>query len=68
MDRYRLTFGYADMPAVMKVLKDLDMEKNSMTTELDCMIDFNLSMNRSEELQKALSDWTTAELVHLGRT
>jgi len=39
-----------------------------MTTEADCMIDFNLSMNRSEELQKALSDWTTAELVHLGRT
>jgi uncharacterized YigZ family protein len=68
MDRYRLSFGYADMPSVMKVLKDLDMEKNSMTTEAACMIDFNLSMNRSEELQKALSDWTTAELVHLGRT
>ena len=68
MDRYRLSFGYTDMPAVMKVLKDLDMEKNSMSTEADCMIDFNLSMNRSEELQKALSDWATAELVHLGRT
>jgi len=68
MDRYRLTFSYADMPSVMKVLKDLDMEKNSMSTVADCMIDFNLNMNRSEELQKALSDWTTAELVHLGRT
>lgn len=68
MDRYRLTFSYADMPSVMKVLKDLDMEKNSMSTEADCMIDFNLNMNRSEELQKALSDWTTAEIVHLGRT
>jgi hypothetical protein len=68
MDRYRLTFGYADMPAVMKVLKDLDMEKNAMTTEADCMIDFNLRMNRSDELQQAITDWTTAELVHLGRT
>lgn len=67
-DRYRLTFGYADMPAVMKVLKDLDMEKNEMITEVDCMIDFNLSMTRTEELQKALADWSTAELVHLGRT
>ena len=67
-DRYRLTFGYADMPAVMKVLKDLDMEKNEMITEVDCMIDFNLSMTRTEELEKALADWSTAELVHLGRT
>jgi uncharacterized YigZ family protein len=67
-DRYRLSFGYADMPSIMKVLKDLDMEKNAMTTEAECLIDFNLSMTRSEELQKALTDWSTAELVHLGRT
>ena len=67
-DRYRLSFEYADMPSIMKVLKDLDMEKNAMTTEAECLIDFNLSMTRSEELQKALTDWSTAELVHLGRT
>jgi putative IMPACT (imprinted ancient) family translation regulator len=67
-DRYTLTFGYTDMPGIMKVLKDLEMEKNSMTTEVDCMIDFNLSMTRAEELLKAMADWTTAELVHLGRT
>jgi uncharacterized YigZ family protein len=67
-DRYRLSFGYADMPSIMKVLKDLDMEKNAMTTEVECTIDFNLSMTRSEELQKAMADWSTAELVHLGRT
>lgn len=67
-DRYRLTFGYADMPAIMKVLKDLDMEKNAMTTEADCMIDFNLVMTHGEALEKALEDWSTAELVHLGRT
>ena len=66
-DRYRLSFGYADMPSIMKLLKDLDMEKNAMTTEAECIIDFNLSMTRSEELQKALTDWSTAELVHLGR-
>ena len=66
-DHYRLTIGYADMPAVMKVLKDLEMEKNQMTTEADCMIDFLLSMTRSEELKHALADWSTAELVHLGR-
>ena len=67
-DRYRLTFGYADMPTIMKVLKDLEMEKNTMTTEDVCMIDFNLGMTRAEELNKALADWSTAELVHLGRT
>lgn len=67
-DRYRLTFGYADMPSVMKVLKDLDMEKNEMTTEADCMIDFNLAMTQAEALQKALPEWPTAELLHLGRT
>lgn len=67
-DRYRLTFGYADMPAVMKVLKDLDMEKNEMITEADCMLDFNLAMAQSDALQKALEHWSTAELVHLGRT
>jgi uncharacterized YigZ family protein len=67
-DRYRLTFDYADMPSIMKVLKDLDMEKNSMTTEANCMIDFNLGMTRFDEIQKAASDWSTAELVHLGRT
>jgi hypothetical protein len=52
----------------MKVLKDLEMEKNTMTTEDVCMIDFNLGMTRAEELNKALADWSTAELVHLGRT
>jgi uncharacterized YigZ family protein len=67
-DRFRLTFGYSDMPAVMKVLKDLEMEKNAMITEVECMIDFNLSMTRTEDLEKALADWSTAELVHLGRT
>ena len=67
-DRYTLTFGYTDMPAIMKVLKDLDMEKNTMTTEDVCRIDFNLGMTRAEELNKALADWSTAELVHLGRT
>jgi len=67
-DRFRLSFGYSDMPAIMKVLKDLEMEKNTMTTEADCTIDFNLSMTRSEELHKAMSDWSTAQLVHLGRT
>jgi uncharacterized YigZ family protein len=67
-DRYRLTFGYADMPSVMKVLKDLDMEKNTMTTEADCMIDFNLVMTQSDALNKAVEDWSTAQLVHLGRT
>lgn len=67
-DRYRLTFEYADMPAVMKVLKDLDMEKNTMITESNCVLDFNLVMTQSAALQMALEDWTTAELVHLGRT
>jgi len=67
-DRFRLSFGYSDMPAIMKVLKDLEMEKNTMTTEADCTIDFNLSMTRSEELHKAMTDWSTAQLVHLGRT
>jgi uncharacterized YigZ family protein len=67
-DRYQLTFGYSDMPSVMKVLKDLDMEKNKMTTEAECMLDFNLDMTASDALQKALEDWTTASLVHLGRT
>ena len=68
MDRYRLTFGYADMPAVMKVLKDLDMEKNTMITEVECVLDFSLAMTQSEALLHALEHWSTAELVHLGRT
>jgi uncharacterized YigZ family protein len=67
-DRYRLTFGYADMPSVMKVLKDLDMEKNEMRTEAECMLDFNLAMTHSDALLKALEEWSTSELVHLGRT
>lgn len=67
-DRFRLSFGYSDMPAIMKVLKDLEMEKNTMNTEADCTIDFNLGMTRSEELHKAMTDWSTAQLVHLGRT
>jgi uncharacterized YigZ family protein len=67
-DRYRLTFSYTEMPAIMKVLKELEMEKNTMTTEADCTIDFNLAMSRAAELHKALVDWSTAQLVHLGRT
>jgi len=67
-DRYKLSFGYADMPAIMKVLKDMDMEKNAMITEADCMIDFNLLMTHADALLKAAEDWPTAALEHLGRT
>lgn len=67
-DRYRITFGYGDMPSIMKVLKDLDMEKNTMITEVECVLDFSLAMTQSEALLHALEHWSTAELVHLGRT
>jgi hypothetical protein len=32
------------------------------------MIDFNLVMTQSDALNKAVEDWSTAQLVHLGRT
>jgi putative IMPACT (imprinted ancient) family translation regulator len=67
-DRYKLSFGYVDMPAIMKVLKDMDMEKNAMLTEADCMIDFNLLMTHADALLKSAEDWPTAALEHLGRT
>lgn len=67
-DRYRIIFGYSDMPAIMKMLKEFEMEKNAITTDALCMIDFNLVMTQSEALQKAMDGWPTAELTHLGRT
>jgi len=67
MDHFRLTFDYTQMPQVMKVLKDLNMEKIDASFEENCFIEFLLKQESSAILESKVTDWEDAELEHLGR-
>lgn len=66
LNHYKLSFGYDLMPQVMKVLKELGMEKIDSRFENTCELEFLLSMSAAPILDKHLEDWTSAELELLG--
>lgn len=68
MDRYTLTFDPAIMPAVMKHLKELDMEKISNDFSEICTIEFLVKISQSERLVAESAKWTDSKLTHLGRS
>jgi putative IMPACT (imprinted ancient) family translation regulator len=67
MDHYTLHFSYQDMPAVMKLLKELEMEKLNATFENDCTIEFLMRMDNQKRLETFIEELSSGKLVHLGR-
>jgi uncharacterized YigZ family protein len=67
MDHFKLHFDYADMPSIMKVLKDFGMEKLDSDFTEKCWIEFLLPMECNSGLENKLEDWTSAKLEHIGR-
>ncbi len=66
-DHFKLTFVHADMPVVMKFLKEIQMEKVASDFSDNCNIEFLVTMNMRERLEKEVLSWNEAELLHLGR-
>lgn len=55
------------MPVVMKLLKDLNMEKIAAHFENECSVEFLLDMDQEGRLNKGLEDLENIDLVHIGR-
>lgn len=66
-DHYTLSFSYDQMPVVMKLLKDLNMEKIAAHFENECSVEFLLDMDQEGRLNKGLEDLENIDLVHIGR-
>lgn len=59
---FRLHFGYAAMPAVMKLLKDMDLKQMNPSFEADCRLDTAVRLARVEAFEQAAAsieglDW-----------
>ena len=67
LDHYQLTFKHEDMPAVMKFLKEIHMEKLMSDFTEACRIEFNAAMAFRERIETEVENWKEAELLHLGR-
>lgn len=66
-DHYSLSFSYDQMPVIMKLLKDLNMEKIAAHFENECKVEFLLDMDQEGSLHKGLEDLDGVELTHVGR-
>jgi len=53
--RYRLSFGYALMPTVMKLLKDMELKQINPVFEADCRLDTDVRLAREEAFTGAVS-------------
>lgn len=56
MDRYKLQFTHAQMPGVMKLLKELDMEKISASFDLTCEIEFRMRKSWVSRMMDGMED------------
>lgn len=54
--RYRLSFPYDRMPAVMKVLKDLDLEYGDQDFALDCSLSVRVRLTRKDVFLEQIND------------
>lgn len=66
-DHFRLLFDHADLPTVMKHLKEIRMEKLASDLADRCMIEFLVVKEMRERLEQQVENWNHAELLHLGR-
>jgi len=66
-DHYSLSFSYDQMPVIMKLLKELNMEKLAANFESECSVEFLLDMNQEGRLNKGLEDMEGITLTHIGR-
>lgn len=56
MDRFIIQFGHEQMPGVMKLLKEMGMEKIDARFDLSCELEFRIKKEFSEKLTTALEE------------
>lgn len=54
--RYRLHFGYMDMNAVMKVVKDMDLTPSGQDFGMECSMEVAVRLSAEEEFLKRVGD------------
>ena len=62
MNHLKMNFNYEQMPQLMKLLKELEMEKLNATFENQCEIEFLLSMANTERLEQFIADNASIQL------
>ena len=56
MDRYQVQFDHAQMPGVMKLLKDLGMEKIEARFEAKCELEFRIRKSLASAMIKGIEE------------
>ena len=55
---YRIGFGYDSMPAVMKLVKDLDLPQRSRDFGTDCTMEVRVRLSQQEDFLERISTMT----------
>jgi hypothetical protein len=66
MDHYTISFDYAIMPQVMKLLKEMNFEKIAAPFGEKAEVEFLLPMNSTKILLEKLEEWEV-KYIHHGR-
>ncbi|MFZ4786010.1 MAG: IMPACT family protein [Flavobacteriales bacterium] len=66
MDHFKIKFGYAEMPAVMNLLKQIDFEKIETVFDASCEVEFLIHASHRNRLEKELEE-LKIETEFLGR-
>jgi uncharacterized YigZ family protein len=66
-DHYRLSFSYAQLPEVMKALKEMNMEKIDFLQHEQCELEFLVEKKWEEKVRMLCEPLGESALIHLGR-
>ena len=53
---FRISFGYMSMNAVMKVMKDMDLEQRNQKFDMECSIDTNVRLSLVDTFLERMGD------------
>jgi len=63
-ETWRLTFAYADLNPVLKVVKDMNLDCYEQDFNLNCSMKVKVQKNLSEQLKKRLEQVESLEIVY----
>lgn len=61
--RFRLSFEYLSMNAVMKVLKEMDLPQNAQNFGESCSLETRVRLSAEEDFRKRISDYAKLEEI-----
>ena len=54
--RFRVIFGYMNMNAVMKVMKDMGLEQKNQVFDMECSIDTSVRLSQTDSFLERMAD------------